>query len=405
MDEQESTQACRTPKDASNVPSPQNNTANADSLHVPKRVAPPGIVPPLGFSSSKGSLHKRRASRSISRSPPKSHVESFPPFPHKHQRLNDGNDQDQHRPPTPTSPTATLARLSLSSAAILPEPTTTATVTPRNASFSLFSAFLAHSELILVLSRHLTVDALVALYAISKPFHYLLNSHYTTYILASARAHSQDAEAIFPFKAYGPLCIVDPAHRPNAERPGEVRKVPSFRWLRMVVFRERVVSDIIALLAQQGHRLPVSTARAALKKCWFLVDIPTNAGRIGLLHNTAYFTAADLFGLTMLFLKLDMRFTDPVDGAGGERRLRNFLLAERSLSALHAVLAGGALTSSLQMLRLFVRHAYRPPAAHTAARLSILGVPANEVGRAGFEGWGLGRERLLRPDELVMREG
>ncbi|KAK5275535.1 GTP cyclohydrolase 1, partial [Cryomyces antarcticus] len=126
----------------------------------------------------------------------------------------------------------------------------------------------------------------------------------------------QDAEAIFPFKAYGPLCIVDPAHRPNAERPGEVRKVPSFRWLRMVVFRERVVSDIIALLAQQGHRLPVSTARAALKKCWFLMDIPTNAGRIGLLHNTAY-----------------------------------------------------------------------------------------EVGRAGFEGWGLGRERLLRPDELVMREG
>lgn len=37
--------------------------------------------------------------------------------------------------------------------------------------------------------------------------------------------------------------------------------------------------------------------------------------------------------------------------------------------------------------------------------MPIMGIPPHLVGRFGFECWGLGKQRLMRPDELVMREG
>ena len=193
----------------------------------------------------------------------------------------------------------------------------------------------------------------------------------------------------------------DPARRLHPRKPEEVRLVPSFRWLQMVLFRERVVRDITALLARQGHRLP-ARASLTLKRLWLTMDVGTNAKRIGLLHNTAFWTDEDLRLATLFFIKLDMRFLDPVAGQG-EIALRKLLLGQRSLSALWRCLRRTACRNPLELAQMFVRYDYRPAPHNTG--LSLLGVPADEIGAGVREGWGSGTARLLRPDRLVMQEG
>ncbi|KAK4909095.1 hypothetical protein LTR28_000220, partial [Elasticomyces elasticus] len=80
----------------------------------------------------------------------------------------------------------------------------------------------------------------------------------------------------------------------------------------------------------------------------------------------------------------------------------------RSLSALHAWLRQQR--SRLDCLRLWVRHRYRRPAAQPPELrgMLIMGLRPHEVGTASNEYWGAHPRfvrPLLRPDELVMREG
>lgn len=322
-----------------------------------------GILPPFQLSPSKGSLYNRRALTSPRRvpalpTPPKSDqpLYWFDGDPPSHEM-----DFDQ---------------------------------------FNVFTALTGHPELVFELAKCLPVEDLISLYAISKDFHFIVNGHYTTIVLSQSIAKAPESSAIFQYKCYKNLCITDPAARANAEVPEELRRVPSFRWLRFVLYRESVVDEVIACLAAEGHRLPQRT-RSVLKKIWFMMDLGDNARRIGLIHNKTFWTNKDLFVATMFFIKLDMRFTDPVDG-NGEVSLRKLLLAQRSLSTLSAVLKRKDMVNELEMLQMYVRWKYRPAPEHR--RMSILGVPPDQVGKGQLEGWGLGSKKLLRLDELVMRE-
>ena len=191
----------------------------------------------------------------------------------------------------------------------------------------------------------------------------------------------------------------DPAARPNEGREGEIRWVPSFRWLRMILFRERVVDDIIRCLWLEGHRLP-QRASLAIKKLWFTLDVSDNIRRIGLIHNEAFWTHKDLFLATMFCIKLDMRLTDPVTG-NGEIGLRGLLLNQRSLSTLAKVLKREDLRNQLDLLEMIVRYSYTPS---MQPKGTILGVPVQEVGRLQHEGWGVGRRKFIPIDGLVARE-
>lgn len=147
------------------------------------------------------------------------------------------------------------------------------------------------------------------------------------------------------------------------------------------------------------------------------MDMPVNAPRVALIHNTAYFTPKTLFMLQTFFIKLDMLYTDPIHSFGGESTMREFLLAERSLSTLWNYLRGADGTTRLDVLRLWVRHGYtRPMPVMPMTRIQhvdyerkknmpILGVPAKLVGRWSYECWGLGKDKIMRPDELVLKEG
>ena len=128
--------------------------------------------------------------------------------------------------------------------------------------FSVFNALLSHTDILLNVVRYLAPRTLVYLYSVSAPFHYIVNSHFTQFILASVGMWAPKADWFFPWRCYRELCIDDPAlRRPSQkwrgfwdrktakmdvhkdatmsgiEAPSGVKAVPSFRWLKMVVYR------------------------------------------------------------------------------------------------------------------------------------------------------------------------
>jgi hypothetical protein len=266
--------------------------------------------------------------------------------------------------------------------------------------FNFLSAFSNYLELFMELAKHLRINDLVSLYAISKDFNETLNGHLSHIVKAFAAYQAPESSRIFVFTLYRPLCILDPVGRPDPKNPMLVRMVPSLRWLRMVIHREKCVRDILACMAREGHRMP-KTMSLSMKKMWLTMDIPTSRRRVQLVHNEEYWTDNDLYNLQMLFVKLDLRFSDPLEGPADDG-LRKLMLGQRGLTPLCHLLKRTRFTDTLEALEACVRYSYWPRPEHR--HLPILGVPANEVGRGHLEGWGVGQVHLYRMDELVMRE-
>jgi hypothetical protein len=272
--------------------------------------------------------------------------------------------------------------------------------------FNILQAIILREDLVYHFARLLTVNDLVSLYAISKEFHYMVNKKFTSVVLEQATQKALDSAVIFPFRCYRRLCIPDPASNRSGDedhiKTGELRLVPSFRWLRMVCWREAVVNQIMVLMDKEGLAMP-KKCTAAIKKLWFLMDIPDNNRRIGIVQNDDIWSDTDLFFATMFFVKLDMRFTDPINGSGRDC-MRRLLLAQPSLTMLYNTLAGKALRTPLDILKAYVRWKYRPEALGESTYL--FGVPPRDVGTLQFEGYGRtgSRVRLQRPDELILKE-
>ncbi|GAB7360643.1 hypothetical protein MBLNU230_g0523t1 [Neophaeotheca triangularis] len=357
-----------------------------------------------------GGLHKRR----MTISPEKFNTGQFEPMPIK----TNMDTAPMKRAKLTTSNTEKVLELMNKKS-----PSSGTGREPRNYSFSVLTALFKHLEILLHMVSFLNVPSLVSLYSISKAFHYLFNSCPTAFILSLSRVIAPGAERIFPWCNYKSLCINDPSLKTKSKYAGLdkvpehmlIRDAPSLRWLQMVVWREGVCRDIVIQLTLQGLRVPHPCVDA-LKRMWFLMDLPLNSHRIALLRNRNYFTNCHIFLLTLFFLKLDMAFTSPTaplyprghsnqflypnhlaDCTFIGVNLRETLLAERNLSSLWRVLHGWSPDAKYlqtpfsrgDILRLQVRHHFRFPdglAADSKARnLPILGVPAEEVGMAGME--------------------
>ena len=321
------------------------------------------ITPPVIHSPDQGSLHNRRAKLSPTLLP-------VPPTPPRTKTLGYLTDD------SPSSQLEIYSRR-----------------------FSIFNALLKYPELTLEFSKQLEIENLISLYAISKEFHILVNGRFTAMILGQANGKASESCKTFIFRCYKSLCMRDPARRLNETKPDELRFVPSFRWLRMILFREAVVDGILQSLEAEGHRFP-KRARLTLKKIWFTMDISDNARRIGIMHNTTFWSNKDLFLATMFFLKLDMRLTHPTAG-NGETGLRKMLLGQRSLSTLANVLRREEMRTQVDMLRMIVRFNYEPPRHR---EMEIMGVPSHEIGRLQYEGWGAKETKFIQIDELVRKE-
>lgn len=355
--------------------------------------------------------------------------------------------------------------------------------TPPPATFSLLAAFCKHNQLLLHLTRFLTIPALINLYAMSRVFHHQMNCHYTSFVMAIMRTWAPDSARLFPWRCYKNLCIKDPRRRQLSKWVGkeaqakeqhqDLRDIPSLRWLQMAVYRHGVCKDMLIQLGTYGHRCPRGTLDA-LKRIWFMLDLPMNGHRLALIQTPSYISNDTLKYATMFFLKVDMLFTNPAGqvyptnhpdqlrfpqqwanlGFTGTA-LRETLLAEKSLTPLWRVLRGWSWDpeqprvhlDQLDMLRLWVRHYYKPRADQPKQirEMDIMGIPWYKVGAAGLERFGepyevtdlnapratgmsidgqtqvelpwvkertrvvvpetkRPRKPLLRPDELVMRE-
>lgn len=183
--------------------------------------------------------------------------------------------------------------------------------------------------------------------------------------------------------------------------PTVCRDVPSLRWLRMVTLRYSATRDIVANLAQHGHTFPDTAGVVqAIRKLWFMLDLPRSGGRIAVMHAQTYWSDKDICLANFFIVKLDMRLTDPVEGSG-QTQLRDLMFGQRNFWVLRNLLFGRL--SKIEVLKIWVRYEYN--ASVPLRDLPILGVPANEIGRGNLEAWGTGTTRLIRPDELIVREG
>ncbi|EME82230.1 uncharacterized protein MYCFIDRAFT_83526 [Pseudocercospora fijiensis CIRAD86] len=345
----------------------------------------------------------------------------------------------------------------------LQSPTAQAPAIRPKKSFGLIDAFIADSSLCILLVGYLDVPSLISLYAISKKFHYYFNKNATGFILSSMRTWAPGADELFPWRCYESLCIKDPIKRQKAKAlvfGADVerlnlfsRDVPSLRWLQMVVWREGVVKDIMTQLVTKGLRTPRGS-RDAIKRLWFMLDLPLNAHRLALMRCREYFSNKTLELLTHFLLKVDMFFTDPAlalyrfnhpnqrvwpnrwaNGAALGCNLREKLLAERSLTSLWRVMrgwspdpaAGFRPIRAMDILNLWMRHQFRfrRNAPHGMDRTrKIMKKQMRDFMDTGYERiWRpetydddvptpvtataprVNRPRpLLRPDELIMAE-
>jgi hypothetical protein len=281
-------------------------------------------------------------------------------------------------------------------------------------SFNIFQALLRNPEAFYEFTRHLDPEEFVILYSICRPFFVLVNNNFTTCMERNAQTTAPESAAIFPFNCYRSLCQYDPLLTRNEAMEKrttyQARDVPSFRWLRFIRFRENTVDSIMLHMAEAGHLLP-SNASLTLKKIWFLMDFPDNARRIGTIHNEGLWTNDDLLLATMFFIKLDMRCTDPMDG-GNRPVIRRLLMAQPTLSAVDMVLQRKQMRDMYDFFQMYVE--WRVVAGFPQTDLTsphfdwtVFGMPLTSAGSLQFEGrvGDPDSAKLLRPDELVMKEG
>ncbi|KAH8686059.1 hypothetical protein BGZ60DRAFT_477942 [Tricladium varicosporioides] len=249
-------------------------------------------------------------------------------------------------------------------------------------------------EVSVQVAKHLNVHDLISLYAISKSFHRVVNGHMAHFMRVCAEYNAPESARVFMFPLYQSLCIPDPVgHNPN------VREIPGLKWLQMIIHRESAVRDILACMAQQGHRTPKGMG-FSLKKMWLIMEIATTAQRVQLMQSK-YFADLDIYHIQLFIIKLDMRFNDPIDGPG-EATMRKIFLGQKGLGPLWKLLRRLAFTDAMEVVKLGIKYAYTVSPEHKG--MSLWGIAGKDIGRDHLEGWGRGRVHLARPDELVIRE-
>lgn len=273
-------------------------------------------------------------------------------------------------------------------------------------SFNIFNILLDYPDLLYVVCHWLDPEDLVRLYAISKDFHIMVNTQFTTFALGYSRARCPESAQIFHFKCYQNLCMSDAAMNMSQIKKGAIRDIPSMKWIRMIVHRDHAVDRIIHSLALKGHRLP-KHASIVLRKIWFLMDLPDSRRRIGVIHNPALWSDVELYIAAMFFMKLDMACTEPVDGCG-ERRIRQLLMAQRGLDVTDQVLRRERMRNQYELLQMHVQWDFNradmpPPGVRIGPRY-IFGVPLGDLSRLKGENWRPWAPKLMRPDELVFKE-
>ncbi|GAQ08911.1 hypothetical protein ALT_6232 [Aspergillus lentulus] len=279
--------------------------------------------------------------------------------------------------------------------------TRNASKSSRRHNYNMLKSLICHPSLAFLVFDYLEIEDVVNLHLSCKRVHQFVRSVLAIIVMRKAAQKAPESLCTFPFLCYNRLC--DRWSAPPGLKLNDVTYIiPSVRWLKMILFREAVVKDIMERMADKGWKLPNRCA-TVVKKLWFLMDIPDNRRRTWTIRKKTLWTDNDLFLAAYFIVQLDMLFTDS-RARKKQGSMRRLLMAQPSLTLLSDVLREGALTTHYETLKAYVRWQYIPR-AHEAG-LFVFGVPPNEVGSLQWEGYGrMARNvKFQRPDELVLRE-
>ncbi|EUC30869.1 hypothetical protein COCCADRAFT_102727 [Bipolaris zeicola 26-R-13] len=271
--------------------------------------------------------------------------------------------------------------------------------------FSVYKAILRHNNLFFQFALRLPYSSIIDLYAIDKEFHYRLNKYSVSLIHDYARRHAPLAGHIFSWVLYPQLCISDPMLRPMDERQWLARDVPGFRWVGMILWRQKIVRSILTILSMEGHRVPAA-CEATLMKFWCLMEMKTTKLRLSFLKDKEIWADADIINFQLLIVKLDMRFSDPILG-NGCCQLASLLLGQKSLSTLWKVLSGklklGYDTLSSMVVRTY--HADDLDAQMHAMFQNMTDEEEDPLGILAREGWHRDGAKMEHAVDMVIAEG
>ncbi|KAF3009657.1 hypothetical protein E8E13_007896 [Curvularia kusanoi] len=277
----------------------------------------------------------------------------------------------------------------------------------RTRPFNIYKSLLRHPHLFFQFAVRLPLPTILSLYAIDKEFHYRLNKYSVGLIHEYALYHAPLAAPIFAWRLHPQLCISDPMLRPMDGREWLARDVPGFRWVGMVLSRQRIVNGVLSSFAREGLRVPRG-AFEALCKLWCLMECPSTELREAFLRDKKVWRDEDLVLVQLVAVKLDMRFEDPVLG-NGIAELGRLLLAQRGLGLLHKVLKGKVRFEYDDVTDLVVR-TYLTEDLDTEMHPWLEdeienGIPEEEWGILSREGWDMDGERMDSALEMVIMEG
>ncbi|KAL6856453.1 hypothetical protein J3F83DRAFT_769657 [Trichoderma novae-zelandiae] len=271
-------------------------------------------------------------------------------------------------------------------------------------------------ELAVELGKHLDGKDILNLCLASRHFYNTVN----TYMLSSVRSwveyRAPEAARIFHFQLYAKHLIDDPLKRTwsalkegltaSANKDSKVRKVPGLRYLQLVLGRDKCCSDMLAIMARCGHRMP-ETMHQSLLRLWLLMDVSTTKQRRGMLEMTNLFTDADLYNIQMFLVKLSLLFNDPVYGPCS-LDLVQLMMGQRGLFKLWQLITRKRFYKLSDILELKLR--YDMPFFSEGTYWiehslnAVQGIPIEDIGQYHREGWGAGGTHLSRPDELIPLE-
>ncbi|KAK3377742.1 hypothetical protein B0H63DRAFT_224106 [Podospora didyma] len=269
-------------------------------------------------------------------------------------------------------------------------------------SFDIIASLSSSVELIVEVCKHLTPAYIVRLYSISRAFHDAINQYMQSSTSAWARCMAPNAARLYTYELYRPMLEKNSVFIPDPARHRGPRMIHGLKWLQLIVQREIQVRDILATLARMGHRMPKGSSLTLLK-LWMVMDIATSAQRVTIMQNKEFFTNQDLYITQQFFVKLLMRFNDPIFGPASTALLQ-LMMGQRGLTPLWALLRRKKYTVKKEIETLKVLYDVAPDAARVHTGQPYMDVPISKMGTFHFEGWGTGSNHLMRPDELLAVE-
>ncbi|KAH6638826.1 hypothetical protein C7974DRAFT_387387 [Boeremia exigua] len=272
--------------------------------------------------------------------------------------------------------------------------------------FNIYKSLLRHPNLFFQFCIRLPYRTIVSLYSIDKEFHYRLNKYSVGLIHEYALYHAPVAAPIFAWILFPHLCISDPMLRPMDGRSWLARDVPGFRWVGMVLARQRMVRGILTSLAGEGHRVP-RQAFAVLCKFWCVMECRKGALREAFLADRGIWSDDEVLVFLLLLVKLDMRLSDPVLG-NGIAELSHMLLSQEGLEMLWKVLMGKMRIDYDLATEILVR-TYLSEDLDTDTHTWLddeveNGVPEEQWGLLSREGWDVEGKRMESAVDIVIME-